>query len=165
MTWFEIRAKAHAEFPKLKIYRFSDSKLISFLRKFGWNMAGITLYNSIYLKDEYYETSRGAEILRHELAHIRDVHKWHILYVLSYFLILPTVFSMRAFWEWNGYKETLKSVYEEYKDADPKYREYILDYYCQWVTLQFTGASYFYMFPFSGIMYSRCQKLIKSLQN
>lgn len=163
MTWFEIRAKAHAEFPNLKIKRFSDSKILSYLTRHGWSMAGVAFYNHIFLKDEYFETNRGAEILRHELVHIRDEHKWHVLYFLSYFLLLPTVLTMRAFWEWRGYKETLRSIHEEYKDADPKYREYILDYYCQWVTSQFTGASYFYMFPFSGNMYSRCQNFIKSL--
>ena len=161
-AWDEMLVKYRKEFPKLRVLSFEDSKILSYLSKHGWGMAGVTLYNTIYLRKDYLGTDRGIEIMKHEMAHVRDVHKWNILYLISYFLILPTVLSMRAFWEWRGYREDLKSVREQYEFAEPSYRDYIYDYYAQWVTSQFTSASYFYMLPFRGIVYKWCQNTLKS---
>jgi hypothetical protein len=78
--------------------------------------------------------------LRHEAVHLRDARRWPLIFQLSYLLCLPTVLTARAWWEWRGYRETLRVELEltgEIPDA-------LLDF----VQARFTGADYGFMCPF-----------------
>lgn len=165
-AWDNGVAALTLEIPKVKIKRYSDSKFWGFLKEnILAGAAGTTVGYTIYLANEYFGNDRGAEALKHERIHVLDYQKWGILFYLSYFFLLPVVFTMRAYWEWRGYKEDLKAVHEQYKDWwDKKYYDYITDYYCQWVAGQFSGPGYLFMFPFKTYMYKKCQEYIKSLQ-
>jgi hypothetical protein len=163
-TWDSFLERSVLEFPKLKVVAWDNHWILKYFHRAGWG--GITLYNTVFMNSDDIETDRGVETLKHEMAHVRDQHSWGILFLLSYIFILPTVFTMRAFWEWRGYKETLRSIHDEYKhykDTDPEYYKYITEYYCQWVTMQFTGVGYLYMFPFKNRMYNKCKMFIQSL--
>jgi hypothetical protein len=163
-AWNDYLKLQRLSFPKLQVLPWDDHWLFKYWAKGGWG--GITIYNTVYMGKDKIGTQRGLDMLRHEMVHVRDEHKWHVLYILSYLLILPTVFTMRAFWEWRGYKETLRSVHEEYvhyKIDQPEYYTYIMDYYCQWVASQFSGFGYFFMFPFKKYMYKKCQEFVKTL--
>jgi hypothetical protein len=155
------------KFPKFKVMKYSDSKLWNWLHQnfFKWAVATTRGY-TVYFRDDFFENDRGVEVLKHEAAHMLDYSKWGILYELSYLLLLPAVFTMRAYWEWHGYKETLRSVHDEYaffKTSDPKYYDYIMDFNCQWVANTFAGSGYLWMFPFKNYMYKKCQDFVKSL--
>jgi hypothetical protein len=164
-AWNDYLSLQRLAFPRLQVVAWDKHWLFKYWSKMGWG--GITVYNTVYMNSWDIGTARGLETLRHEMAHVRDQHKYGILFLLSYIFILPTVFTMRAFWEWRGYKETLRSVHEEYKhyitDGQPEYYAYIMDFYSQWVTKQFTGLGYFFMFPFKNYMYQKCRDFVKSL--
>ena len=163
-AWSDEVTAIKAEFPQFEVKRYSDDKFWSWMKAhlLKW-AAATTVGYTIYIDDIYYDNDRGAEILKHECAHVRDWDRWHILMHITYFLCLPTVFTLRAVWEWHGYRENLRSTYEAYKTADPKYREYIHDYYSQWVASEFCGWNYLFMFPFRNFMYNKCRDFIKSL--
>jgi hypothetical protein len=162
--WDAQVARLTAQFPKFQAKMFSDSKFWGWMKRNVMKGAtGLTVFSTVYVEDEQFGTDRGVEVLKHEAAHVEDQLKWNILFFLSYFLLLPTVLTMRAFWEWRGYREDLRSIHEQYKDGDPEYYKYITDFYCQWVTSQFTGTMYLWMFPFKGFMYKKCQDFVKSL--
>lgn len=77
-------------------------------------------------------------VLRHELIHIIDYIRHPIWYLLSYALILPTLFTMRAYWERRGYTAGLVARKEI---------GYMLDEYAvaNWMEEVFTGKHYFWM--------------------
>lgn len=162
--WNDYLKLQQAQFPKLCVRAWDDHWLFKHWAKAGF--AAMTMYNTVYMRKDLIGTDRGVEAMRHEMAHVRDQHKYTVLFFLSYALLLPTVLTMRAFWEWRGYKETLRSLHEEYahyKNDQPEYYVYIMEYFCQWVTSEFTGWSYFFMFPFKGYMYRKCREFVKSL--
>lgn len=155
-------------FRKIEVTKYSDSSIMGFLHKhlFAW-AAGQTFGYHIYIRDEYYGTDRGAEILKHEGAHVADWQSFGLLMTLSYLLLLPTVITMRAFWEWRGYREDLKAVHKEYapyKQSNPQLYEYIIDYYSQWIAGVFAGPSYLWMFPFKKYMYKKCRSFVAGLE-
>lgn len=153
--WEQQVAKIVVELPKFKVKEL----------KFG-SAAAIAVWNTVFMKPEIIGTDRGAQTLKHEVVHLRDQHKWLLLFPLSYYLILPVGPSIKAVWEWRGYKEDLKGCREEFKHlefTDPVYYTYITDYYCQWVSSQFVAPLYLWMWPFQKSMYKKCQEYIKSL--
>jgi len=162
--WDAQVARLTAQFAKFKVMRYQDSKFWGWMKrniiKFA---AGTTVGYTVYCDDDHFGSDRGAELLKHEGAHVYDWSKWWILYHISYFLLLPTVFTLRAVWEWRGYREDLRSVHEQFKDSDPAYYTYITDFYCQWVASQFVGWNYLFMFPFKSYMYKKGQEFIKTL--
>ena len=163
--WDAQVARLKAEFPKFQVKLYSDSKFWGWMKANVFKFAvGTTVFSTVYVDDDHFGTDRGAEVLKHEAAHVADQLKWNILFFISYFLLLPTVFTMRAFWEWRGHREDLRSVHEQYKDGNPDYYKYITDFYCQWVADQFCGLNYFFMFPFRRYMYKKSQDFVKSLQ-
>lgn len=162
--WDAQVARLTAQFPKFKVKLYTDSWFWGLLKKTVMRFAaGTTVFSTVYVDEEHFGTDRGAELLKHEGAHVADQVKWNVLFFISYFLLLPTVFTMRAVWEWRGYREDLRSVHEQYKDGDPAYYQYITDFYAQWVASQFSGWNYFFMFPFKNYMYKKGLAFIKSL--
>ena len=145
--------------PKIKF--IEDHWLLKHMGK-GW--AGITLYNTIYIRKAYAGTARGEEVIAHEKQHWRDQQRWPVFFFLTYIFVLPALLSMRAFWEWRAYKETLRVVHMQNKDGDPKHYEYMMDYTSEWVASQFCESGYVWMFPFKKFMYNKCKAYVKSLQ-
>ncbi|MEE2785877.1 MAG: hypothetical protein VX589_00960, partial [Myxococcota bacterium] len=79
-------------------------------------------------------------ILRHEAVHLRDMQRFPMLFHVSYLLLLPIGPSMRAWWEWRAYRETLQVQAELYgviSDAD-----------LERIAGRFTGPDYGFMWPF-----------------
>jgi len=54
------------------------------------------------------------------------------------------VVTMRAFWEWRGYRETMKFHYAWFGTPTPVFREYLVK--------EFISSNYLWMFPFKGYM-------------
>ena len=112
-------------------------------------------FGKVYMPEELIGTDIGADVLRHELVHLRDAKRWKILFYLSYVLFpLPAVFTMRAYWEFRGYCESIRAERDRYGVV---YSE-SLNYY---VSL-FTGPSYLWMCPFPKFVMRKfvefCQK-------
>ena len=164
--WWDVEVDfLKKRFPKFKVNRFSDSNLFSFLGKnlLKW-VAAVTICNTVFMKDEYFGTDRGANVLVHEGVHVEDWNRWYVLMTISYVLLLPTVFSMRAYWEWRAYKEDLRSTHEQFKHMPlPQYMQ-IMNSYCEWIAGVFCGSHYFWMFPFRTFMYKKAKKFYLSLQ-
>lgn len=164
-AWDTELAACVAEFPKFHVRPFSDGWVWRVLKKLGWGMGGITLYNVVYLEDSVLGTDRGANYLRHEIVHVRQQHNLNVLFFIMYFL-LPIGPSLKAMFEWEAYKEDLRGCREAFKHlehTDPGYYAYITEYYCQWVSGQFASPLYLWMWPFKSAMYKKSQEFIKSL--
>jgi len=161
----EVFDRCFAEFPKFNVKPFSSSWWGRLMKATIWRgAAGITFWNTIIVDDDLIGTEKGAELLSHEVVHVRDQHRWLILFPLSYFLLLPVGPSLKAVWEWRAYKETLRWVHEHPNDSwNQEYRNYIDDYYCQWVASQFVSPMYFWMWPFKSAMYKKAKDFVASL--
>lgn len=152
------------EFPKFNVKSFETSWFFRLMKKTIWRgAAAITFWNTIYIEDVFVGTERGAQLLSHEVVHVRDQHRWLILFPLSYFLLLPVGPSLKAVWEWRAYKEDLRWVHEHPGQWDETYQKYIEDFHCQWVASMFSSPMYFWMWPFKSEMYNKCKKFMASL--
>lgn len=163
--WDVEVARLTAAYPYFKVKHYGDNFIMKFLKgsMLRW-VAGTTICYTVYIDDAYFGTDRGANLLKHEGVHVADYDYWGVLFILSYVLLLPVIFSMRAIWEWRGYREDLRAVHAEYKDSkDATYKERIFDYYSQWVANEFCNTDYLFMFPFKTFMYNKCRAFIKSL--
>ena len=137
------------EFPNFEVIKKEDSKLMRILFEATlmrlWCPNFMLTYTTVfagkaYMPEKFIGTLTGYEILRHERVHLRDAKKYPIIFELSYLLFLPTVFSMRAFWEFRAYCESLKAQNELYGYISTRNLNFYID--------QFVGSSYFFMFPF-----------------
>lgn len=136
------------EFPKFKIVEKGSSGLMRFLNFFVklWNprfMTNMTtvLGTTVYMPQYLIGTDDGYVILRHEAIHMRDFKKWWMLMPITYF-IPPAGPSMKAIWEFRGYKETLRVWHELGWRTD--------DAMIDWLVSQFTGPAYLWMWPFKA---------------
>ncbi len=103
------------------------------------------LITRVYMPQRLIDTDDGYEVLRHEAVHIRDCIGTGVLpFVLSYLLVLPAVLTMRAFWEFRGYKETMLVELERTGT--------IADETVEWIAERFTGPDYLWMFPFPRLI-------------
>lgn len=105
------------------------------------NRFATTIYPYVYLPDRWDENTLY-KVLRHEYVHLLDEKKYGWLYRLSYVLALPSVFTMRSYWELRAYRETLRVYKEQYG--------YIPSYAIDFITSQFTGPNYLWMDPVFG---------------
>jgi hypothetical protein len=162
MTWDEVIVLLRSEFPKLKIIPKSESKLMKLLALvMFWNPSFMDAFtvvfgNNVYMPQRIIGTDQGADILRHEAVHMRDSKKYHIFYALSY-IILPIGPSGRAFWEFRGYKESMRAEYERYG----RVFDQSIDF---WVS-QFTGPNYLFMFPFPKTVRKWFEKAREEITN
>lgn len=79
-------------------------------------------------------------VVYHEVKHMLDMKKYPIWFVVSYLLVLPSLLSMRAYWEIRGYTATMLALFK----VTGKLSEGLPQYYAQ----HFTGGMYLFMFPF-----------------
>ncbi len=56
--------------------------------------------------ERYYAT------LRHEFVHLKDFQRFHLWMALSYGVLLPMFWTMRAFWEMRGYAQNMICAFE-----------------------------------------------------
>ncbi len=91
------------------------------------------------------------ETLRHEAVHLRDARRFWGFFHLSYVLLLPAGLTMRAWWEWRAYTESLR-VQAELDAA-------IDDETLRWIEACFTGPDYLYMWPFPRFIRRQLQDL------
>ncbi|MCD4733660.1 hypothetical protein K8R78_05425 [bacterium] len=88
---------------------------ISFL-----SFAAFTWAGTIYLSRRLFNTAGGYKVLRHEAVHLLDQHRLGLLpFIIGYLLLLPFGLTIRAYFEWRGYRETLRAWWE---DSPPKAR-------------------------------------------
>ncbi len=96
------------------------------------------------------------EILRHEAVHLRDARRFPVFFHVSYLLLpLPAVLTMRAWWEWRGYTETLRVV----QQLDGFIPDSLLNH----VEQRFVGSDYLFMWPFRRHIRGRLAALRRRL--
>lgn len=157
--WYEMLQKYWKEFPKLRILSFDDHWF--FKRWFkNTNFAAITLWNTVYMRKDYLESIRGIQIMKHEIVHMRDAHKWHVLYLLSYWF-LPVGPSFKALWEWRAYQIDLANIWHEYKNLPGG--EQTINSWKQWVANQFIYQNYAWMLPWPWFVYRMIDKFMAKL--
>ena len=137
------------EFPRFRVVPKEDSKLMKLLYLAMlmplWNREFMEYYvttflGTVYMPDRLIGTTVGALVLRHELVHLRDAKRFPVLFELSYlFFPLPMFVTMRAYWEYRAFCETLKAL-GEYKGCvtQETLNSYISAFCC---------SNYLWMFP------------------
>lgn len=136
------------EFPKAKVVSKESSRLMRLMAWLikPWSPDFLTEYtttigSTIYMPDGWGNVVK-AQIVNHEMVHIRQFKKWNILYFLSYLFCLPAVWTMRSVWEYEAYVKTME--YEALTEGD------VSDQTIDWLVETFAGPSYFFMNPFRG---------------
>lgn len=81
-------------------------------------------------------------VVYHELKHLLDMKKYPVWFMVSYLLVLPALFSMRAYWEIRGYTATMLALFKVLKDIPKEVPQNYIRH--------FTGSMYLFMFPFRG---------------
>lgn len=160
--YYDFVDEIKREFPKFEVIEKQNSKLMKFvyvvtLMRF-WNPAFMnayitTMFGKVYMPRNLIGTLTGYEVLRHERVHLRDAARFPVLFELSYiFFPLPIVFTMRAYWEYRAYCESLLVESEMF---DCVYKESI-DFYVD----QFTGKYYLWMCPFESLIRKAFMKFL-----
>lgn len=152
----DLVASLEAQYPKFKVVPKESSKLMGFVNFFMkrinplWmSRFTMTLGYSVYMPQGYIGTTAGYEILRHEAIHVGDFKKWKLLLPLSYVLLLPIGITLRALWEFRGYKESMRV---ELEDTGT-----ISDHTIDFIAEQFTGWNYIKMCPFDGFIRNKLE--------
>lgn len=156
MALFEdLEYKLKQEFPKFKVVEKENSQLMKFFNFFAklWNPYFMRSYTTVlgytvYMPASFINTVAGYDILRHEAVHMRQFKKWNILQTISY-AILPIGPSFRAYWEYQGYVESMRVRHELGWGLSDTYIEDIVG--------QFTGPAYLFMWPFGGMLRKKFQ--------
>jgi hypothetical protein len=157
---FEIlRRQMRAEFPRFTI----KPRRSSWLRPVFWLLSKLTGQNAsavtttvgstVYVSDAWDDHSNDGKyaILRHEKVHVAQAHCWplgrrlwpvnHVLFGLSYLLILPILWTLRARFERAGYTQTLLVQFELYG----KISDHQMERNAVWLAEVFGGAAYIFM--------------------
>jgi hypothetical protein len=103
----------------------------------------LTLRRTVYMDAALIGTAEGAAILRHEAVHVADWVRFGPLLWISQ-LLLPVGPSLRAFWEWRAYRESMR-VELARTGALP-------DAYLARLERIFTGPRYAWMLPFPPLV-------------
>lgn len=153
ITFDQIIKELQAEFPSFKLVKKHESKFMAFLftvmlMKY-WCPEYMTRFTTVfrctvYMPEQFIGTDAGADILRHERVHMRDSRGWRILYYGPMYCILPIGPSGRAYWEFRGYKESMRAYYERWGIIPNS----AIDFWCS----NFTGSNYLYMMPFESVV-------------
>lgn len=161
--YFSLVKEMEEEFPGFRVYDKSTSALMKLiyhvmLMRF-WNRDFMDAYvtafgNRVWMPPYLIGSLTGYEILRHERVHLRDASRWPIIFELSYlFLPLPFIFTVRAFWEFRAYCESLRVEAEMLGYV----RRDSLDFYVK----QFTGSYYLWMCPFPNYVMKKFVKFLE----
>ena len=118
-----------------------------------WNRRFLTHYTTVlryrvYMPQALIGTDAGYRTLRHERVHMRDARRTGFLpFAVSYLFLLPTVLTLRSYWELRGYVETMRVELEETGS--------IPDESIEFIAARFTGSDYLFMCPFPGLIRRR----------
>lgn len=142
--------KIKKEFPKFEVVPKQDSKLMKFIYTFTlmrfWNPQFMgyfitTMFGKVYMPKQFIGAPIMVDVLRHELVHLRDMKKYPVLFELTYILFpLPIIFTLRAYWEYRGYCESILANNDRYGYISVNSIEFFVE--------QFTGPNYLWMCPF-----------------
>ncbi|MEZ4469579.1 MAG: hypothetical protein R3F60_02015 [bacterium] len=146
-----LEAALRRELPRFALAYKDESRLqrliAALVRPFNRTYAThytTVMFGKVYFPSRAWVSDCGAEavygILRHEAVHLRDMRRFPVLFHLSYLGLLPAGLTMRAIWEWRGYRETMRVHAELHGD--------IPDYVLRHIERCFTGPDYLYMCPF-----------------
>jgi hypothetical protein len=103
----------------------------------------LTLRRTVYMDAALIGTPEGAAILRHEAVHVDDWVRFGPLLWISQ-LLLPAGPSLRAFWEWRAYRESMRVELER--------TGAVSDAYLARLERIFTGRRYAWMLPFPPLV-------------
>lgn len=155
--FYVFASKLKVLYPKFGVAVKENSKLMKFLFLFigifnkSWmSNFTMTIGYTVYMPKALVGSDAGYRVLRHEAMHIADYHKWKILFGLSYLLLLPTVLTFRAYWEFRGYRESMVVEAEDFG--------YISDSTIDVITEQFTSLNYVWMCPFKSYIKGKLEK-------
>ena len=127
-----------------RLVSFIDAVVSLFNKDFTDNYV-ITLGNTIYTPDVMHiSEAHNRAILLHELQHIKDRATWGWFFDLSYLLLLPVFFTMRAHWEYRGYEWSVKEQYYSKLFPGNRILEPRMDHMKYYASL-FSGPAYFFM--------------------
>lgn len=160
LIWDEQISEIKKEFPRFRIRSYLDNPFFGLLWKLGWRMGATTIWNTVYMDPVDIGKPSGTEILVHEIVHVRDQHRWGPLFFLTYF-ILPVGPSLKAFWEWRAYKESLRRWWEEWH-LSKNYETYA-DRFCADLAEDFCNSDYAWMWPFRSFMKKKSLDFLRSL--
>jgi hypothetical protein len=101
---------------------------------FTWN-------GTVHLAERLFGTRAGYLVLRHEAVHLLDQQRLGPLsFIIAYLLLpLPAVITLRALFEWRGYRETLRA----YRERSPK----LARRRAEKLVRQFASGRYLFMWP------------------
>lgn len=142
----------HFEFPNLKIRKRKDvwwCRLLdkTFLKKSKTQWACAT-WNSIIVPNDFdsWQCDHKHEIIFHERKHRRQYRKWsYPLFCVLYFLVLPIIFTMRAYFEKQAYYQSAVSMQMTRSFVD---NEFMRQWFISWMARNFSRWEYFWMLPF-----------------
>lgn len=152
---FSITYRRHTWLHKLfvALHWFIRILTINFA-KMDWSTYTTTIGSTMYVGDTWADKSpmEKYRTLRHELKHVRQFHYWplgprlvktnHVLMGLAYVAILPIFVTFRAYFEWEGYTQTLLVYYEEH--GEKWFRDH-QEELSRWLAKTFGGFAYFLM--------------------
>ena len=153
VKYTSIVRQMREEFPHFKVIAKEDSRLMRFIFAIllmrYWNPYFMTHYTTtmfgkVYMPYVFIDTSAGYTILRHERIHLQDAARYPVFFELSYLFLLPFGITMRAFWEYRAYCESLRVVAEM--------QGFVCEHQVDDVVRQFAGPYYLWMLPFPGFL-------------
>lgn len=129
--FFKVVPKQQSPLMKVLAY-FARHLAADWMQSFS-----LTLGYRVYMPEDLLGTDAGYRVLFHERQHIRDFSPW---FALSYLLLLPLGPSVRAYWEFRGYREAMRVWLQDFGQIPDD----LLDF----ISWQFTGSNYGWMWPF-----------------
>ena len=154
-----LLAEAKAEYPRLTIRPRKSSwlqhvfNILGLFTKQDYSSFSTTIFSTIYTEDDWEERSpdRKYQLLRHELVHVDQAHRFplgrrlwfinHLLFAICYLLVLPVKWTMRAKFEREGYFQTLLVEWELYGTIS----EERMESNARWLAETFGGPAYAFM--------------------
>lgn len=147
-----LLVKLQEEFPKVRICprsrlwwaRVLDRTLLK-----GSGSFATTLYQTIAVPDDFaaWNEFEKYELLRHERQHLLQFKRWgggwfplgFVIVGILYLLVLPTMFTMRAYFEMDAYTQSAVAMIQEGED------EWERQWFIAWMQKTFTGKEYVWM--------------------
>ena len=136
MLYEALLAEVEAEVGPVSVIKHEDSKFLSaihsvlkfFTRKESYGDFTTTILRTMYVPNDWDEWTDEDKykLLRHERMHLRQYRSWPFkflakprlwyinaaIFAFCYLLVAPAFFTMRAKFEKEGYRETIKSGIE-----------------------------------------------------
>ena len=158
----ELAAALAEELPGFRIGYKDESRLQRFIAALlrPFNNTYLThytpvLFGTVWFPSRRWQAEMGPRhvwlILRHEAVHLRDARRWPVLFELSYLFVLPVGLTMRAWWEWRAYAETVRATFEVDGVVPDAELDEIAD--------RFVGSDYLWMWPSRRSIRARLERL------